>query len=426
MNPWLMTVLLQSRFFVGISVLCILYSLSLEKREHFALRLTLGTAAGILICLFLPSSYMFLFAGGMLLSAGMVALCRRVPLQDGLYCATCAYATQHFAFASCDVLSCLADRPMPGPTVIDPTLTVLDITIYTAFYWLFARHLTQGGRYRVDVKRSIASAVMLLAVVLVLSLATSDAYAEEGGETLYIICRCYAMFSCVFFLAMQVSQVKQSQLQEKLTFERQLSRQQREQYELRRETIELINRKCHDLKHQVAALRTCVPEDQRERYLNELDRCVRIYDSNLKTGSEVLDTVLTEKSLYCEAHQIMLTCIADGGRLCFLDPVDVYTIFGNALDNAIESVSRVSDPEKRVVSVSVTARSGLVIFQFENYYEGALIFSDGLPQTTKKQDNGHGYGLRSIQYTVEKYNGYMTIHPEENRFLLRVSIPIPD
>lgn len=426
MNPWFTFLFMKSRFFVQIAVLCVLYSFSLEKRERFVPRLLLGMAAGILVCILLPDGYLILFAGGMLLSAGLVVLCRRVPFQDGLYCAACAYATQHFAYAAGEVLFWKAGVPLPGADVIDPAMTMLNISVYVLSYFLFARHLAQGGRYRVDVKRSIISAVMLLAVVLVLSLATSDAYAEEGGETLYIICRCYAMFSCVFFLGMQVSQVKQSQLQEKLAFERQLARQQREQYELSRETIDLINRKCHDLKHQVAALRTCVPEDQRERYLNELDRCVRIYDSNLKTGSEVLDTVLTEKSLYCEAHQIMLTCIADGERLSFLDPVDVYTIFGNALDNAIESVGRVEDPERRVASVSVTARSGLVIFQFENYYEGELALFDGLPQTTKEQAGEHGYGLRSIQYTVEKYGGYMTIHPEGHLFLLRVSIPIPD
>lgn len=426
MNPWFTILLMKSRFFVQMSVLCALYSLSLGKRDHFVLRLTLGMTAGGLICLLLPNGYIFLFTGGMLLSAGLVVLCRRVPLQDGLYCAACAYATQHFAYAAGEVLYQLINVPLPGPDVIEPVLVMFDATICAVFYWLFARHLAQGGQYCVDVKHSILSAVMLLVVVLLLSLATSDAYAAEQGEKLYLICRCYAMFSCVFFLGMQVSQVKQSQLQEKLTFERQLVRQQREQYELSRETIELINHKCHDLKHQVAALRTCVPVDQQERYLNELDRCVRIYDSNLKTGSEVLDTVLTEKSLYCEAHQITLTCIANGDQLAFLDPVDVYTIFGNALDNAIEGVSRVDDSEKRVISVSVTARSGLVIVQFENYYEGELAFSGSLPQTTKEQDGSHGYGLRSIQYTVEKYGGYMTIHPEGNLFLLRISIPIPD
>lgn len=425
MSAWLTAFLGQSRFFIEMTVLGLLYSLPLEKRDRFPLRFGLGTLTGIAVLKLMPVNVAVTFAGGLLLTAGLVILCRRIPFQDGLYCAACAYATQHFAYAASDVLYRLVGWPFSGPEGIEPMLLVQSAVIYAAFYWLFARHLAQGGRYRVDVRRSILSTAMLLAVVLILSSATTSAYDSYGGDELYIICRLYAMFACVFFLGMQVSQVRQSQLQERLAFERQLARQQREQYELSRETIDLINRKCHDLKHQVAALRTCVPEDRREEYLTELDRCVRIYDSTLKTGSDVLDTVLTEKSLYCEAHQIALTCIADGARLAFLDPVDIYTIFGNALDNAIESVSRVDDPEKRVAAVSVTARSGLLIFQFENYYEGTLTFDGDFPQTTKKQDGEHGFGLRSIQYTVEKYGGSMTVHPEGNLFLLRMSIPIP-
>ena len=424
MTQQLMSFFTQSRFFMEMTVLCLLYSLSLEKRDHFPLRLVLGGAVGILAFGFGPNFGILLFGGGLALSAGLVVFCRRVPFQDGLYCAACAYATQHFYYAAYSLLRCLTGQS-EAEKVRAAGSFILLAAVGALFYWLFARHLADGQRYCVNVKRSIFSAIMLLAVVLVLSQATGRAYIEEG-KTLYMICRGYAMFCCVFFLGMQVSQVKQSQLQEKLAFERQLARQQREQYELSRETIDLINRKCHDLKHQVAALRTCVPEERREQYLTEIERCVRIYDASLQTGSEVLDTVLTEKSLYCEAHRIALTCIADGARLSFLDPVDVYTIFGNALDNAIESVSRVEDPEKRVAAVSVIAKSGLVIFQFENYYEGEITFSGGLPQTTKEQDGDHGFGLRSIQYTVGKYGGYMTIHPEGNLFLLRVAIPIPE
>ena len=61
---------------------------------------------------------------------------------------------------------------------------------------------------------------------------------------------------------MQVSNVRQSQAQEQLAFEKQLAREQREQYELTKETVEIINRKSHDLKHQVAALRSSIPANQ--------------------------------------------------------------------------------------------------------------------------------------------------------------------
>lgn len=261
-------------------------------------------------------------------------------------------------------------------------------------------------------------------MVLLLSVAAGQVR-TAGDEPLFFICRLYAAFCCVFFLWVQVSQVRRDKLQADLLFQQQLTRQQREQYAITKETIDLINRKSHDLKHQVAALRTVVPEEQREKYLREMEKAVQIYDSTLQTGNEVLDTVLTEKSLYCEAHQITLTCIADGRQLSFMDGVDVYTIFGNALDNAIECVARLPEAEQRLVSVSVRARSGLALIRVETQLQGDLNFKDGLPQTTKEQKDYHGFGLRSIRYTVEKYGGHMTIHAENGRFLLSLSIPQP-
>jgi sensor histidine kinase regulating citrate/malate metabolism len=210
-----------------------------------------------------------------------------------------------------------------------------------------------------------------------------------------------------------------------MALQTQLSEQQKEQYTLTRETIEIINRKCHDMKHQVAALRQMQQTEARDAYCREVENSIQIYDSTIQTGSEVLDTVLTGKSLYCEAHQIVLTCVADGEKLAFLDPMDLYTIFGNALDNAIESVSQVEDAEKRLISVSIWERNGLVLIQMENYYEGELTQNTqtGLPATTKNSPENHGFGLKSILSTIEKYQGHMTIHTENSIFILRISFP---
>ena len=110
------------------------------------------------------------------------------------------------------------------------------------------------------------------------------------------------------------------------------------------ENVDLINRKCHDLKHQIAALRRISDRREREESIQALEQSVMIYDSVVKTGNDILDTVLTEKSLLCESRGITLTCVADGDCLDFMDGVDIYTIFGNALDNAIESVTPLDDP----------------------------------------------------------------------------------
>ena len=73
---------------------------------------------------------------------------------------------------------------------------------------------------------------------------------------------------------------------------------------------------------------------------------MQIYSAIVRTGNEILDTILTEKSLICENSGIHISCVADGSLLAFMNPVDLYTLFGNALDNAIEAVRKLESKEK--------------------------------------------------------------------------------
>ena len=155
--------------------------------------------------------------------------------------------------------------------------------------------------------------------------------------------------------------------------------------------------------------------------LEELEDAVMIYDSKVKTGNDILDTILTEKSLLCESRKTQLACVADGGALSFLDAVDLYTILGNALDNAIESVSRLSDPQQRTISLLIASKGDAVMIQTENPFDGNLVFDGDLPSSTKAQEPGfQGFGLKSIRYTAEKYHGFLRVEAEDGLFLLRV------
>lgn len=202
-------------------------------------------------------------------------------------------------------------------------------------------------------------------------------------------------------------------------------RLQHQQYELSRESIDLINRKYHDLKHQIAFLRSEPDAEQRGAYLDRMEQEIRNYEAQNKTGNHVLDTVLTSKSLYCAQHGITLTCVADGGLLDFMDALDLSAVFGNALDNAIECEEKISDPERRLIHLSVSARQELVFIRVENYCEGELSFSDGLPLTTKQDKNLHGYGVKSIRYVAQKYGGAATVHMERQWFVLQIVLPLP-
>lgn len=200
-------------------------------------------------------------------------------------------------------------------------------------------------------------------------------------------------------------------------------RTQYAQYRMSQENIDMINHKYHDLKHQIAVLRNESNLERREQYLDELEQGITDYEAQFKTGNSVLDTILTGKSLYCSRQGITLTCVADGSLLNGIYVMDLCTIFGNALDNAVECEVQIADQEKRLIHVSVSRQNNFVFIRIENYIEGPLEFHNDLPVSTKKDRAYHGFGLKSIRYSAEKYNGTMTVSVEDNWFVLKVLIP---
>lgn len=196
------------------------------------------------------------------------------------------------------------------------------------------------------------------------------------------------------------------------------------QYRQSRDTIEAINHKYHDLKHQIAVLRAEPDADKRAAYLDGMEEEIRDYEAQNKTGSSVLDTVLTGKSLYCARHSVELTCVADGAKLEFMDVMDICTIFGNLLDNAIECELRIPDKQKRLIHLAVYAKKDFLVIQCENYCLEALEFRDGLPVTTKQDKSNHGFGLKSIRNAAEKYGGAMSIHQRDQWFEISLILPL--
>lgn len=196
------------------------------------------------------------------------------------------------------------------------------------------------------------------------------------------------------------------------------------QYQQSQETLDLINYKYHDLKHHIIALRAEESKEKRENYLKQMEDEIREYEAQNKTGNKVLDTLLTSKNLYCIRNEIAFTYVVDGARLDFMDVMDICSIFGNALDNAIECEKKIPEKEKRMIHVSMFVQQSFLIIRFENYCEEELIFEQNLPVTTKKQAEFHGYGLKSLRHTVHKYGGEVDINVEEHWFYLKILIPI--
>lgn len=200
---------------------------------------------------------------------------------------------------------------------------------------------------------------------------------------------------------------------------------QYEQFLIKKESSDRIMQQCHDLKNQLRVLQTSQDTGLRGQYMEELQKTLDRYDSLYQTGNETLDIILSEKALSCQEKGIQLICMLQGGPLAFVNPIDLCTIFGNALDNAIEGLAQVTDPDRRRIQIRMTQENRLLFIRFENPYMHALLWNGSQLATTKPDEAGHGYGLKGIGYAAEKYQGHMTIDAKNGKFVLTVMLPRP-
>ena len=218
-------------------------------------------------------------------------------------------------------------------------------------------------------------------------------------------------------------QVKEIQIRfEKETLHN-IMEMQYKNYQLSKENIDMVNRKYHDLKHQINLLKTQAYVGKSTSYLEKMEREIRVYETQNKTGNQILDAVLTNKAMICQNKEIELKFIVDGGALSFMEDMDVSALFGNMLDNAIESAEKQREKQKRLIWLYVTKEKQFVRIRTENYCDEKIQFKNGMPVTTKKDRSLHGYGMKSIKSTVEKYHGSVVAAQENNWFELKILLP---
>lgn len=354
------------------------------------------------------------------LGFGGVCFCFECKPSGALFSMICAYATQHIAYrVYASILAFLGlDYTAAAATVIILGVTLL---VYIAMYYAFVQRLKLHPERTIDNKSNLAVGGILILFTIVLQFIIEVYLTNRSHPTLFVLFSAYNLICCVFTLMIEQGLFRNSVLANDKALLEHLLHMQEEQYHISKANMDIINIKCHDMKHQISRMtRTTDPEA-----IRELERIINIYDASLKTGNEILDVCLMEKKLLCERNNIKFDYIINGECLSFMQPSDIFSLFGNAMENAIEALCKIANEEERIIFMNVKTQLGMVVIHVENYYQGELDFTDGLPRTTKGDEHYHGFGVRSIQMVAEKYKGHVAVLTHDGIFNLNVTIPIP-
>lgn len=425
----------------------------LKRRDYFIWRVVLALAVCFGVALALPiidynafyCSLIFIVL--FIVTVVMLRLCFSAGWVTILFYALAGYAIQHLAYELFDLIVVLTgmnggrpmgnygeefDTPSIDASGINGTLFTSNIfiwglwlLIYFAIYlygYLFvSNNMEKYSSFEQKNFELIAVIVVILISSVIFSSVTTYYSIDNFDKGYIILSYLYNIFCTVLAVYIQFGFSRRKKLQEDYETVNKLWEQQKLQYEQSKANINFINLKCHDLKHQIRTIgrRSEIDSDT----LKEMESIISIYDSNVKTDNEALDTILTEKSLQCGRHNIQLSCIADGKGLSFMANTDLYSLFGNLIDNAIEAVENLPD-DKRTISLSVKVVRSMVYINIYNYFSGELRFDGKLPQTTKADKVNHGFGMKSIQFICDKYGGEISISARNNIFTLNIVLPV--
>lgn len=259
--------------------------------------------------------------------------------------------------------------------------------------------------------------ILLSSCCVVLCILALNGFRPEITDrfTKYVIIAGYRflMSAFVFFLIFSILAVGRMRYQQSLT--EVLLKKEEQQYALARELTELVSMKYHDMKHMEKS-------GLAHEFLAQDSERLAMVDCVVNCGNPALNTVLTEKSIACKSSKIDFTMMVDGALLDFMQPVDIYALFGNALDNAVNCLVELP-VEERKLRLRVTKLGSMVNILCENVCHDKLKFENGLPQTKRTDTYNHGFGTKSIASICKKYHAEYRISCDEQLFSLKVLIP---
>lgn len=406
-----------------------------ERRENFAIRAAAAIGLMILnsalwnhLSMRVPSAAWVISAMGIakyllffLIGYGSIQLCMRCEKSEAMFCMTCALATQHLSYVLYDDVLALSGWAYDSVQAV-AIISAVMLLVYLAAYYLFVRKMKQHPELSFQNRENLIVGGLLILFTIVIKFIMEPYLSARSMTKLYVLVSIYDVVCCVLALMLEQGLFRNQALTDEKNFLTQLVHIQEEQYRTSKANVEMVNIKCHDMKHQISHITSTTDPDA----IRELEQIISVYDSSLQTGNEILDVCLMEKKLLCEKNSIKLDCIANGQCLSFMQPSDLFSLFGNALDNAMEAVCKLDDVEKRIIFVSVKEELGMAIIHVENNYTGELIMADSIPRTSKDDEFYHGYGVKSIRMVVEKYDGNMALLPQNGIFNLNITIPVPE
>lgn len=409
------------------------YVFKLRRRNHFWLWLVLclscfiGFAYSWSLIPYINSvtsiifSILFFFIAFFGLIGSLMA-CFKVNIQAAMFLGTAGYAMQHFTYKLIQIVIGSIEKGIPsfvdnnyGIYGIYASFVIISLPI---FYNMFGKKIHNNETLIIKDSRLLIISIILIICTVILNL-IYESFVKVSNLTLFIVGCLFDMVCCFLTLFIEFEMLKSKEISEAYIQMKTIWESEKKQLEISKENMDYMKILAHDLKHELNESTLLISKDK----VDELNHRIAAFGNSIKTGNDILDLVIAERTLIVQKENINLSIIADGSVLSNMKQSDCYSLFMNIMDNAIDAVKELPK-DQREISLAVRESMGMILIHEVNPFKGTLNFKDGLPQTTKRDSMYHGFGTKSIKGIVDSYSGDCEISIKDNNiYVLNILLP---
>ena len=296
------------------------------------------------------------------------------------------------------------------------------VILLKVLYAVIVYRLLKNFKYAIQAKDVAVLSISFL-LVFTVSFASTYGYLNLGESNTLILDVITSVLGVVFIVqflySRNVSFLREQEQRDKIQIAQ--LQQQYAYYQEKMKDAERVRSIYHDLKNHLLIMESRQNTAETRQMAETLRSQIADYEDYVHTGNEFLDIILKDKAAKAREKQIDFSALVDFKGMDFIEPLDISTIFGNALDNAMEASERLPE-DQRLITVKAERVRDMLIITVEN---NTLPGTQPAEGTTKKDRFVHGFGIPNIKKAVEKYDGQCSFRQENGTYLLKILIPIP-
>lgn len=304
------------------------------------------------------------------------------------------------------------------------SMTFSKMIIIVFYYAVISRIWKPRTHSRFTATQYIVHAVIIIYSVInlaVIIVVVSNEMAISFVERLLLLVNMFCIvFADLFFLYFTKFTEENGKLKLKLNLLEQQSDLQYEYYAAQEDKYEESIKILHDVNKHLKMIKEIYETDkinEAREYADEIERILKPLIIYEYTNNPILNILLNDKKRSAALHNIDFQLDIGQVDLGFMEPIEITTLFGNLIDNAIEAAEDVLEKD-RFIKMRLDSYNDFVVIQISNSSLGKCKWNNGKPISNRGKN--HGIGVLNAENVVKRYDGSLLLKENKEVFCCNI------